>query len=369
MTHPDRRQYEGLTFAPKRDVPGYYNLWRGFAVPPRQGDCSKFLAHLFDNVCQGNEDHLNWVLGWFAQLIQEPGVKLGTALVLRGKEGCGKSIVGKTIGSLLGHHYLPVSKPELVTGRFNGHLAHCLLLQAEEAFWAGDRAAAGSLKDLITNDDLVLEFKGLEPVRLKNYTRVFSTSNEDWVVPAGMTARRFAVLDVGEKHVGDEPYFAAIAYEMQNGGREALLHHLQQIDLCKVDLRSVPKTKALLEQKLHSLNPLQGWWCDMLMTGRLPPGCNEPRCCPKRTLFDAYLDHANKTGIRRRAVETLVGTFLKKHVPGLGIREVRDTGRVYDFPTLSECRMAFAGLIQQEIDWPIQDDWLNGCRHEGFPFH
>jgi hypothetical protein len=243
------------------------------------------------------------------------------------------------------------------------------LLQAEEAFWAGDRAAAGSLKDLITNDELVLEFKGLEPVILKNYTRVLSTSNEDWVVPAGLTARRFAVLDVGEKHVGDEPYFSAIAYEMQNGGREGLLHHLQQIDLCKIDLRSVPKTKALLEQKLHSLDPVQAWWCDMLMTGRLPPGCNEPRCCSKRTLFDAYLDHAKKTGIRRRAVETLVGTFLSKHVPGLHTREVRHIGRVYDFPPLSECRMAFAALIQQEIDWPIQDDWVNNGLHEGFPFH
>src|SRR5262249_9763877 len=169
----------------------------------------------------------------------------------------GKSIVGKTIGSLLGHHYLPVSKPELVTGRFNGHLAHCLLLQAEEAFWAGDRAAAGALKDLITNEDLVLEFKGLEPGQVKNYTRVFATSNEDWVVPAGPTARRFAVLDVGENHLGDKPYFAAIAQELNGGGREALLYHLLHFDLTKVELRSVPKTEALLEQKLHTLDPQQ----------------------------------------------------------------------------------------------------------------
>lgn len=44
--HPQRREYAGLVFAPGRDVPGYFNLWRGFAVEPRPGDCSKFLAHL-----------------------------------------------------------------------------------------------------------------------------------------------------------------------------------------------------------------------------------------------------------------------------------------------------------------------------------
>jgi Bifunctional DNA primase/polymerase, N-terminal len=42
LTHPQRRQYDGLVFAPNREVPGCYNLWRGFAVEPRPGDCSKF---------------------------------------------------------------------------------------------------------------------------------------------------------------------------------------------------------------------------------------------------------------------------------------------------------------------------------------
>ena len=54
MSHPDRRHYEGLVFTPGREVPGYYNLWRGFAVEPAAGDCSKFVAHILDNVCQGD---------------------------------------------------------------------------------------------------------------------------------------------------------------------------------------------------------------------------------------------------------------------------------------------------------------------------
>jgi Mesyanzhinovviridae DNA primase len=95
LCHPDRRNYEGLVFAPGRDVPGYYNLWRGFAVAPSPGDCSKFLGHILDNVCQGNQELFDWLIGWFAQLVQQPEVKLGTAVVLRGKEGTGKSIFGK----------------------------------------------------------------------------------------------------------------------------------------------------------------------------------------------------------------------------------------------------------------------------------
>jgi hypothetical protein len=354
MSHPDRRHYEGLVFAPGRDVPGYYNLWRGFAVDPKPGDCSKFLAHIFDNICQGEQALFDWLMGWFAQLVQQPEVKLGSAVVLRGKEGTGKSIVGKTFGSLLGPHYVPVAKPELVTGRFNGHLSNCLLLQAEEAFWAGDRAAAGALKDLITNDDLVVEFKGLEAIRMQNYVRLFATSNEDWVVPAGPTARRFAVFDVGEAHLGDKAYFKAIAHELDSGGRAALLYYLLNFDLSKVDLRSVPKTKALLEQKLHSLDGEQAWWFGVLMNGELPGYMGEPRCCRKRSLFDHYIEETNRSGVRRKRIETLIGIFLKNCVPGLRPSERGGIGPIYEFPPLAECRAAFERLIQQEIDWPEQ---------------
>jgi hypothetical protein len=62
----NRRQYEGLAFSPDREVPGFYNLWRGFAVEPKRGDCSKFLAHVRDNVCSGADDLYRWVIAWFA---------------------------------------------------------------------------------------------------------------------------------------------------------------------------------------------------------------------------------------------------------------------------------------------------------------
>jgi hypothetical protein len=134
LHHAQRRQYEGIVFAPGREVPGQFNLWRGLAVQPRQGDCSKFLAHLKDNVCRGDEALYLWVVGWFAQIMQHPNKKMGTSLVLRGKQGTGKTKVGQVIGSLLGEHYALVSDPRYVTGRFNSHLVSCLLLHCDESF-------------------------------------------------------------------------------------------------------------------------------------------------------------------------------------------------------------------------------------------
>jgi hypothetical protein len=240
LRHPHRRQYEGLVFLPGRKDPRYYNLWRGFSVEPRLGSCQLFLDHLLDNVCQGDAALYLWVLGWFADLFQNPGRKCGTSLVIRGKMGTGKTTVGKIIGSLLGDHYVPVSDPRYVTGRFNNHLLSCILLHADEGFWAGDRAAEGKLKDLVTGDQHFIEQKGIDPFKVRNFIRLLVTGNPHWIVPAGMEERRFAVLDCGEDHMQDHSYFAAIEQEMENGGREALLDYLLRYDLSQVDLRTVP---------------------------------------------------------------------------------------------------------------------------------
>jgi hypothetical protein len=226
----------------------------------------------------------------------------------------------------------------------------------------------GKLKDLVTGHNQFIEFKGKEPIRINSYVRLFVSGNPDWLVPAGFEERRFATLDVGEDHIADKPYFAAIDHEMANGGREALLYHLLNFDLSTVDLRTIPKTEALLEQKLATLNPEQGWWLDILMEGMLPFSSiiekdNDDACYRSvSSIFDAYIEHAQKHGVRRRSIETQLGIFLKKHVPGLVRREVKNENRigrnvttnrfyVYDFPSLAKCREAFAKSLQQEIDW------------------
>ena len=275
LDHGQRRQYEGIVFAPHREIPRHYNLWRGWAVEPRPGDCSKFLAHMKDNICGGDTFLYNWVQGWFAQIFQQPDVKLGTSLVLRGPQGVGKTKTGEVMSSIIGEHYALVSDPRYVTGRFNSHLVSCLLLHCDEAFWAGDKAAEGKLKDLVTGNHQFIEFKGKEVIRILNYVRLLVSGNANWQVPAGFGERRFAVLDVGEAHKEDYPYFAAIDEEMNNGGREALLYHLLNFDLSKVNLREIPKTAALLDQKLSSLDAEHGWWLDMLERGELPSGCTE----------------------------------------------------------------------------------------------
>jgi len=355
-----RRQYHGLEFAPSGQIrDGYYNLWKGFAIEPDpNASCQRFLDHVFENVCQGNEAHFAWVMGWFAQMIQQPQTKLGTALVFRGPQGVGKSIVGDEIGKLLGRHYRPVASERFVTGRFNSHLSDCLLLQLEEATWGGDHAAAGMLKDIITGTHQLIEYKGKEPIRVRSYVRVHVTSNNEWVVPAGHEERRFSVLDVGEQQIQNTAYFLKIRREMAAGGSRALLHYLQTLDLSDIPLHQVLHTTALRDQKIASMRPEMLWWLDVLDAGALPGDRDSSGTTRTDALFQHYLEHAKRRNTRGILSDVQLGIFLRGIAPGVLRNRAKtvdlNTGKrpyQYEFPPLPKCREAFDRVTRYAVEW------------------
>jgi hypothetical protein len=369
LESPERRSYLGVEFHPDPcDVPGtpgYFNLWSGFTVRPALvGDWTKYKTlrdHLLINICGGDERYFAWVFGFFAHMVQRPRERIGVALVLRGPMGSGKTIVGEIFGRLIQRHYFLVDNARYVTGNFNSHMAECLLLQADEAVWAGDKQAEGRLKGLVTSSFQQIERKGIDPIRLPNYVRLLMTANEDWVVPAGKEERRFAVFDVGPSRVKDYAYFAQIIDEIDHGGLEYLLADLLAFDLSIINLREIPQTKALLEQKLLSLSAVEGWWLDRLWAGSpLRNGSGWAQLVPSRAIFDDYIGTSEKAGIRRRSLETSFGRKFHKLVPGLedcrpllkGDDGVLRRTHCYQLPSLVKARENFERQLGQRIDWP-----------------
>lgn len=371
LASPGRRDYEGVEFFPDPydapGTPGYLNLWRGLPVKPRQkaGAYSTFEDHLLTNVCGGDTRLYTWVFGWFAHLFQRPRERPGTALVLRGPQGAGKTKIGEVFGSLLGPYYSLVSDPRYVVGQFNAHHAKCLLLQADEAVWAGDKKAEGRLKSLVTELHQMIEHKGVDAVQMPNYIRLIMTSNEGWVVPAGKDERRFNVLDVGSSAAQNHGYFAEIDAQMDSGGREALLHDLLAFDLSRVNVRSIPRTGALLEQKVRSLDSVDGWWLERLTAGMTTHKHDRwQRSVACESLFDDYVMVNEKIGVRRKAEQTVFAMRLRRLVPGIVRRRLSITDEdgvttrrcwFYELPELDVCRAAFEESLGQQFTWGEPD--------------
>jgi hypothetical protein len=369
LRQPARRQYEGVVFTPKREVPGYYNLWQGWGCEPAEGDCSLFLKMVEEVICSNDEKLTHYVLSWCADAVQNPTGRPGVVLTLKGKQGAGKGTFAREFGELFGNHFFHANASRQLVGKFNAHLANVLLLFADEAYYAGDKQSEGSLKALITEPHMPLEFKGKDLIYVRNYLRVIMASNQGWVVPAGMDDRRFAVIEVSDIHLRDTAYFSAIANQMRQGGREALLHYLMNYDLKGLDLRRLPETQARWEQQLHSMTAIQKWWYGRLHSGAQTGSADHwADSVPTDEILHDYISEAGISGERFRGTSTELGMTLTRLVPGMSKRRYLIDKKQrwhYTFPTLNECREHFVKLIGHPIKWTKDSAAERAFRPEG----
>lgn len=250
LASSQRRAYYDMGVYPNDDAPaGTLNMWNGWAAKPDpNASCARYLSHMKDIICGGDQGIYDWLLDWMADAVQDSRTIKGSCVVLRGIEGCGKGAWADNFGQLFGRHYIHLIDAERLTTKFNSMMADSIITFADEVLWPGDRKAANILKGLISERRVTREAKGVDAVEVDNLNRVIIASNEDWIIPAGPQSRRWLVLNVRPDVACHKPYFDALFKEMDNGGRDALLHILKQRKITS-NLRLAPHTEGLREQR------------------------------------------------------------------------------------------------------------------------
>jgi 5S rRNA maturation endonuclease (ribonuclease M5) len=272
LKSPFRREYKkGIVFDPnKTSTPGWYNLWRGFAYSPKKGKWGKFRWHIKNVIADGDKEIAKWIIAWMARIVQDPGGRRpGTAIVLQGGQGIGKGLFATYFGKLFGDHFLHITNPKQITGRFNHHLKDALVVFGDEVTWGGNVKDAGILKTLVTEDTNLCEPKYVDPFTVKNHINLIFASNSDWAMYTEKDERRFAVFEVPDKKRDQKSYFQNIAKQMDNGGLEAMLYDLLYLDYSDIDLTVIPKTSSLLDQKLRNMHPVHRYWYYRLKEGTI----------------------------------------------------------------------------------------------------
>ncbi len=359
--HPKRRKYAGVTFRPNAEevIDGRLNLWRGWGVPPAQGDWSLLKEHIEQILASRDKEAAAYIENWLAWAVQNPADRAQVALVFKGGRGTGKGTLGNAMCHLFGQHATHISSAEHVSGRFNAHLRDAVFLFADEAYWPGDKAGEGALKRLITEPTLFIEAKGRDGVTVPNMLHVMMASNEKWVVPAGEHERRYAVFQVSEEKRQDQCWFEPIYKQLEDGGYAAMLHDLLHRELGEWHPRQIPMTDALREQQLQSLEPLDAWLVELFEEGQLPEGEGV-------THADIALSHSRpdlegrnpKTGLydvareRYPKLRHLDDQVLAAHLKRWGCKPWRNNqARGWRFPPLAECRRRWE---EKYPGWPWQ---------------
>lgn len=349
LKNRNKRKYDKVVFEPNVKTPAHiYNLWRGFAFVPKKGDCSLYLAHVRENICDNDPIKYRYCIGWMAYAVRHPDEPGHVAIVVQGLKGVGKNVFAERFADLWGQHQLVVSDQSRITNNFNAHLRDKCVLIADEAFFAGDRKHEGNLKGLVTGNTIQIEPKGVDSVTVPNLLHIIILGNEDWLVPATEDERRYFAIRCSAAHRGKKPYFKAIQDQLDNGGYEALLHHLlYEVDLTDFEVREAPHTRELIAQMAQSLRNVEAAWFECLHLGNLPGRLESDGTARMRSI-DFFNWAASQKGrfwndLRVQALSSLFGKTGKDKKKGMGFSSVQgtrqgDRSRYWIIPKLSECR-------------------------------
>ncbi len=371
LSHKNTIRYNQIVFNPMYNnvaiSPTTFNLFRGLAYKPKKGNWRIFIHHIYQIICNGDKYVTRYLISWISNMVQGKP-KPGVAIVLQGEKGTGKSIFVTLFGKLFGRHFSSIVQSKQLVGNFNDHLKEAYLVFAEEAFWAGDKQAESALKSLITEDTMMIEKKGYDAYTIKNYTNIIFATNNEWSVPASKDERRYCVLKVNNKVKQDHAYFDKLNKIMlEQGGLEAMLYDLLKYDLNNINLRQVPVTEGLTEQKYHNDSLLQ-FLILCIENGSLysekqlidnvhkdiPVAWGDGTVI-KDIFRKKYIEFSNSSGLKYTDNENIITKKIKGWIPDLNnsikpkINGIQTPA--YKFPSIQQCKISIEKQLGHKWNW------------------
>jgi hypothetical protein len=273
MNDPDIFTCERMEFKPKQDAsPGNYNLWTDFAIQPEEGDWSPVKELMWD-LSGRKQDVYDYFEKYFAHLFQKPYDKPEVMIILSTpEEGVGKdTLPDAVIGPILGskYYYTTTNHEDEVFGRFSSHLRTSLFIKLEEMERDCCHKNNDRLKGWITCKERDFEEKGLpKGATIKNYARMFGTTNDPCPVVLTTTFRRYFLVTPSTEHCGDKPYWKTMWRRLGWEGSTlvstkvlaAFLHHCLSVDITDWNPRAKLETDALVNARQSQAPPHARWF-------------------------------------------------------------------------------------------------------------
>jgi hypothetical protein len=203
------------------------NLYRPSDIVPAEGDTAWWDAHL--EYLFPDDEQRNHLLNWMAWFVQNPDKKPKHALLVAGREtGTGKSFLGDVLTRIIGKHNTTEVKQSDLSGDFNGFAGRTKLIRIEELRALDKRAVSGALHDMITQDRISVNEKGLAKTEMENVFGLYATTNDDAAIQIDPADRRYLVLRTKAKpkdrdyykmlfvdKLEDDAAMAAVAYALK----------------------------------------------------------------------------------------------------------------------------------------------------------
>jgi hypothetical protein len=266
---PRKRRYKSLGYYPdKSKCPAdVYNTFMSAEASflELELNCNVDLSLILNHIyLLSGEDKTgaDFIIDFLAQIVQQPAIILGIALLFYGEQGAGKDILFHWFGKeILGYQqYYFIGNASNLFKSFNADLAGKTFILSDEVNKQTLYNYRDDLKRLITGLSIRMEKKGVDAVSLPWYARfIFTTNNRD-SLNIESSDRRYTIFEASSKMLKDLDYFNRLGKNMEDPRViRAFYDFLMKRDISKFNHTNRPKTKLYKEMREASMDSILKW--------------------------------------------------------------------------------------------------------------
>ena len=334
---PVKRVYDKIVFNPatvghtKTD----YNLFQGFCCDNDNvydfkdfEETSKFFQ-LLKYLCN-DEAQYKFTKSWIAHIIQTPKKKTNTAIVFYSEiGGIGKDAIIDGLLKLFGQYAGKVEKIDDLTKQFNANLCNKLFIYGDEIN-ANAKKIADLLKCIITRTEQNMEKKGIDTVKIADYSNYMFTTNNELCFKLDEQDRRYFMIRCPDIPLEKQEYIDYYSYIEDEEEIKKLFSYLKVVQLdYDIGIERAPMTKYK-ETIVYETKPA---YIQMLYK-RTGDFCGQK--IKSSTLCEMSKEYAKKQYLSSNYSITEYGTKIKKYIE---VFMKKSHGvNLYTFPSLNELR-------------------------------
>ena len=263
-----------------------------------KGDVQFFVNHLH-TLCKNEQACTDYVLNFLADIVQHPANKSGVFILFKSDQGAGKNRFIDFFGKMiLGNElYGATAKPEIdLFSKHSNIRSGKMLVTLNEI--GGLHKFVDTMKDMITEDTMTLEPKGIDSFTRKSFERYIATTNNDNPLKLEGSDRRFFLVECANTYINDYEYFKNYNVKMNDPENAvAFFKFLMERDISNVNWQNRPKTQFYMDVLERTAPPLYLFMRE-LYRGR----SDEIACYNCDTLLERYkqylLDNSIGFGVR-----------------------------------------------------------------------
>lgn len=207
------------------------NTWQPGSLRPEPGDPAPFLDH-FAYLLDGDLAAQEFLLDWMAHLVQQPAIKMRTAVVIIGGQGIGKTMLGSMLIDMVGAYNASTVEASDLRSQFNEWADGTQLVVVNEMAAMDNAEVCARLKAYISDDAIRINRKGVTTYPYRNVMNFLMFANPGAKLRIEEGDRRYFIWRSGAIRRLDD-YYQMLMGWWRAGGDRAVLHYLLHRDLAR----------------------------------------------------------------------------------------------------------------------------------------